>query len=178
MLRAFIWGAFMDREPMDDCGFIGRELMEPGPTPRLPKFPVEACGRGTDREPMDPFCGPRALLNAGPRLLAPTELLNPPRLAPIAGRCCAPPNVGRCATAVWPGLDALPGPAFREFALNEPRLAVLAPARAPAFSEPRLLAETAVRLTTGRAKARCGGTAARTPREPMMLARVGATPGE
>jgi hypothetical protein len=51
-------------------------------------------------------------------------------------------------------------------------------ARAPELNAPRLPADEADRLTTGRANARCGGTAALPPLEPSMLARVGATPGE
>jgi len=52
------------------------------------------------------------------------------------------------------------------------------PPRVPALNEPRLPAGEAERLTIGRAKARCGGTAALPPRDPSMLARDGATPGE
>src|SRR5579872_5761024 len=45
------------------------------------------------------------------------------------------------------------------------------------LNDPRLPAG-AERLTTGRANALCGGTAALPPRDPSMLARDGATPGE
>src|ERR1700675_1263252 len=109
---------------------------------RLPKFPAVVGGRGTDREPVVPFCGPRELLNPGPRFAA--------------------PSVGRCVPPACPGLD---------------RLLAFAP-RAPELNEPRLPADEADRLTTGRANARCGGTAALAPLEPSMLARVGATTGE
>lgn len=51
-------------------------------------------------------------------------------------------------------------------------------ARAPELSDARLPIDEADRLTTGRANARCGGTAALAPLEPSMLARDGATPGE
>src|SRR5207302_617291 len=115
-----------------------------------------------------PFCGPRELLNTGRRLVPPTESLNRgPRLAaPIVGRCCVVPNVGRCPAApVWLGLAPLPAFAPRALELNEPRLPMLFPARAPALNEPRASADTAVRLITGLANACCGGTAARAPRE-------------
>lgn len=46
------------------------------------------------------------------------------------------------------------------------------------MNAPRLAFGRAERLTTGRANARCGGTAALPPREPSMVAREGATPGE
>jgi hypothetical protein len=182
---------FIGRESIDDRGFIGRELFEAAPIPRLPKSPPALEGRGTDRAPIAPFCGPLELLNAGPRLPL-TELLNPtPRLpAPMVGRCCDAPKVERCIPPVCPGLDTSAALACRPFALNEPRLparapelkeprfAALFPARIPALSDPRFPAATAVRLTTGRAKACCGGTVALVPRDPSMLARVGATPGE
>lgn len=45
------------------------------------------------------------------------------------------------------------------------------------LKEPRLAGE-AERLTTGRANACCGGTAALPPRDPSMVARDGAIPGE
>ena len=77
----------MPRELIDDDGeddgeFTGRELIdpeliEPAPTPRPPKFPLAVGGRGTDREPIEPFCGPRELLNTGPRLVGPAVLLGP-----------------------------------------------------------------------------------------------------
>ena len=193
MLRAggcgILLREFIGRESIDDRGLIGRELFEAAPIPRLPKSPPALEGRGTDRAPIAPFCGPLELLNAGPRL-PPTELLNPAPPAPMVGRCCDAPQVERCIPPVCPGLDTLAALACRPFALNEPRLparapeskeprfAALFPARIPALSEPRFPAATAVRLTTGRAKARCGGTVALVPRDPSMLARVGATPGE
>jgi len=128
---------FIGRESIDDRGFIGRELFEAAPIPRLPKSPPALEGRGTDRAPMAPFCGPLELLNAGPRL-PPTELLNPaPRLpAPMVGRCCDAPKVERCIPPVCPGLDTSAALAWRPFALNEPRL----PARAPELKEPRFAA--------------------------------------
>jgi hypothetical protein len=43
--------------------------------------------------------------------------------------------------------------------------------RAAALNEPRFGAGS--RLTTGRANACCGGTLARAPLDPIMLARVG-----
>jgi hypothetical protein len=76
-----------------------------------------------------------------------------PRL-PAAG-------IDRCSP---PGLIMFPGRAL--------------PARAPELNEPRLPVGDIVRLTTGLAKARCGGTAALPPRDPVMVARDGATPGE
>jgi hypothetical protein len=46
------------------------------------------------------------------------------------------------------------------------------------LNDPRLRTGEAERLTTGRANARCGGTAALPPRDPAMVVRDGATPGE
>jgi hypothetical protein len=46
------------------------------------------------------------------------------------------------------------------------------------LNDPRLPAGEAERLTTGRANARCGGTAALPPRDPVMVDREGAMPGE
>ena len=126
MLRELICGAdgfefmgreLMPREPIADGEFTGRELIDPefidpAPKPRPPKFPLAVGGRGTDREPIEPFCGPRELLNTGPRLTGAAELLGPelldrgllnpgPRLAaPSDGRCCLLPFIGRCIPPV------------------------------------------------------------------------------
>jgi hypothetical protein len=70
-------------------------------------------------------------------------------------------GIDRCSP---PGLIMLPGRAL--------------PARALELNEPRLPLGEVERLTTGRAKARCGGTAALPPRDPVMVARDGAMPGE
>jgi hypothetical protein len=136
------------------CGDEYRPPATPLVAPMLrdPKFPAFG-GRGTERAPIEPFIV-LELLNPGLELLNPgLELLN-------AGPRFVLPIAGRCILLIWPGLATLE--------LKPPRPAELKP---PRFA-------IAARLTTGREKARDGGTAALTPLEPMMLARVGMTPSE
>src|SRR5258708_14663202 len=135
----------------------------------MPRFsnPPAVGGRGTEREATDPCSGIRtlplglALFGVAPRV----RTFSARGMFPVcAGLSMLRPTFPLCA-----GLSML-RPAFAP--------PMLAPGEA-VWNEPRLPAGGATRLTTGRAKECCGGTAAERPAfGPSMVVLVGFTSNE